>query len=190
MVKKGLIIIFLILIICTSCDRPPRVYGTPVRECTFTWDIDDSGCSLDAIKGDERYEFPTYDELHRKEEVREEFDLKFRLEVKEISQEEYEKANGLNVLKDLTYKGKNKCYSIKVLIGYSFDTLEQVDYIYKKERAHKNDFNYIYDRGSIIFKKDKVYLNIGYKKGEKYNNTTTLDALSYDEYYIQMTFEY
>ena len=190
MVKKGLIIIFLILIICTSCDRPPRVYGTPVREGTFTWDIDDSGCSLDAIKGDERYEFPTYDELHRKEEVREEFDLKFRLEVKEISQEEYEKANGLNVLKDLTYKGKNKYYSIKVLVGYSFDTLEQVDYIYKRESASKNDFDYMYDRGSIIFKKEEVYFSINYVKEEKYNNIITLDTLGYDEYYIQMTFEY
>ena len=155
MVKKGLIIIFLILIVCTSCTRSPK-HGASVREGTYICDIYDYGCSIRAIKSEETYYFPTYDKLNRKEEVREEFDLKFRLEVKEISQEEYEKANGLNVLKDLTYKGKNKCYSIKVLIGYSFDTLEQVDYIYKKERAHKNDFNYIYDRGSIIFKKDKV----------------------------------
>ena len=184
MVKKGLIIIFLILIMCTSCDRPPRVYGTPVRKCTFTWDINDSGCSLDAIKGDERYEFPTYDELHRKEEVREEFDLKFRLEVKEISKEEYEKANGLNVLKDLTYKGKNKYYSIKVLIGYSFDTLEQIDFIYIKEWNDKNDFDYIYDRGDIIFKKDEMYLFIYFEEGKTYSNNIALDTLGYDEYYI------
>ena len=89
MVEKGLIIIFLILIICTSCTRSPK-HGASVREGIYTGDVYNTDCSITAIKGDERYEFPTYDELHRKEEVREEFDLKFRLEVKEISQEEYE----------------------------------------------------------------------------------------------------
>ncbi len=177
MVKKGLIIIFLILIVCTSCTRSPK-HGASVREGTYTCDIYDYGCSLDAIKGDETYEFPTYDKLNRKEEIREEFDLKFRLEVKEISQEEYEKANGLNVLKDLTYKGKNKCYSIKVLIGYSFDTLEQIDFIYIKEWI------------DIVFGADDVYLCIKYKKGKIYNNIITLDNLDYDEYYIDIIFAY
>ena len=164
MVKKGLIIIFLILIICTSCDRSPRVYGTMVREGIYTGDVHNTDCSIKAIKGEETYEFPTYDKLNRKEEVREEFDLKFRLEVKEISQEEYEQANGLNVLKDLTYKGKNKCYSIKVLIGYSFDTLEQIDFIYIKDWIAVKNFSYWYDRGDIVFGADDVYLCIKYKK--------------------------
>ena len=189
MVKKGLIIIFLILIVCTSCTRSPK-HGTSVREGTYTCDIYDYGCSIRAIKGEETYEFPTYDKLNRKEEVREEFDLKFRLEVKEISQEEYEKANGLNVLKDLTYKGKNECYSIKVLVGYSLDTLEQIDFIYIKEWIAVKDFRYWYDRGDIVFGANDVYLCIKYKKGKTYNNIITLDTLDCDEYYIDMIFAY
>ena len=163
-----------------------------VREGIYTGDVHNTDCSIKAIKGEETYEYycDKYNRYNRKEEVREEFDLKFRLEVKEISQEEYEKANGLNVLKDLTYKGKNKCYSIKVLIGYSFDTLEQIDFIYIKEWNDKNDFDYIYDRGDIIFKKDEMYLFIYFEEGKTYSNNIALDTLGYDEYYIQMTFEY
>ena len=188
MVKKNLIIIFLILIVCTSCTRSPK-HGASVREGTYICDIYDYGCSIRAIKSEETYYFPTYDKLNRKEEVREEFDLKFRLEVKEISQEEYEKANGLNVLKDLTYKGKNKCYSIKVLIGYSLDTLEQIDFIYIKEWIAVKDFRYCYDRGDIVFGANDVYLCIKYKKGKTYNNIITLDTLDYDEYYISLEFK-
>lgn len=86
-------------------------------------------------EGVEEYTWPNYDYIGRLVDPLPEFNLLFKIEIMEISEEEFNTADGLNVIRDLTYKEKNKCYSINIMIGYDEANLKRVDYTYIKERV-------------------------------------------------------
>ena len=53
----------------------------------------------------------------------------------------------------MTYRGEDKCYSLEILIGYTEDTLERVDYILFEDSNSNGQraYNYEFDRGWFLF---------------------------------------
>ncbi len=77
--------------------------------------------------------------------------------------------------------------SLEILIGYSEDTLEQVDYILFEDSNSNGQraYNYEFDRGMLLFNGDSFYVNITYDRNETYHNKTILDDLRYDFIWIK-----
>ena len=179
--KKSLFLMMLIILLLTSCTRSPK-YGPPIVAGVYD-NLEISGIVYK--KGEERREWSISD--FDKKEKPEEFDLINKATIKEITEEEYNKANCLNVVKDMTYRGGNKCYSLEILIGYTEDTLEQVDYILFEDSNSNGQraYNYEFDRGMLLFDGVYFWLNITYDINETYHNKTILDELGYDSIWIQ-----
>ena len=179
--RKSLFLMMLIILLLTSCTRSPK-HGSPIVEGVYD-NLNISGIVYE--KGEERREWDISD--FDKKEKPEEFDLIIKATITEITEEEYNKANCLNVVKDMTYKGENKCYSLEILIGYTEDTLERVDYILFEDSNSngQREYNYEFDRGLLLFNGDYFYVSITYDRNETYHNKTILDDLGYDSIWIK-----
>ncbi len=195
--KKKAYLLFYILVIllvftCLSCTYSIK-RGYPVRAGVF----EDYYIDYVYVRNDDLgYDVPIYEDKNTLEDFPE-FNFKFKITIEEIPKDEYEPANGLNVLKDLTYRGKNRCYRLEVMLGYSYDNLQQIDFIYDDEYEYMltSRSGYPYDRGELYFHElgtgavstvDNVYryfrsvISIRYEKGKTYNNESILDNLGYD----------
>lgn len=179
--KKSLFLMMLIILLLTSCTRSAK-HGPPIVAGVYD-NLEISGIVYE--KEEERREWWISD--FDKKEKPEEFDLIIKATIKEITEEEYNNANCLNVVKDMTYRGENKCYSLEILIGYTEDTLEQVDYILFEDSNSNGQraYNYEFDRGMLLFNGDSFYVNITYDRNETYHNKTILDDLGYDFIWIK-----
>ena len=181
--KKSLFLMMLIILLLTSCTRSAK-HGPPIVAGVY------DNLKISQIvyeKGEERKEWSISDFRSDKKEKPEEFDIIIKAIIKEITEEEYNKANCLNVVKDMTYRGGNKCYSLEILIGYTEDTLEQVDYIFFEGMdpgGGKNCY-YEFDRGGLLFTSNQCCLDLHYDINETYHNKTILDDLGYDSIWIE-----
>lgn len=178
--KKSLFLMMLIILLLTSCTRSAK-HGPPIVAGVYD-NLEISGIVYE--KEEERREWSISD--FDKKEKPEEFDLIIKATIKEITEEEYNKANFLNVVKDMTYRGENKCYSLEILIGYTEDTLERVDFTLIEciDVGDKN-FPYEFDRGGLMFTDNQCYISLQFDINETYHNKTILDDLGYDFIWIK-----
>ncbi len=198
-IKYILIIILLFLIyVCGSCSVLNIEYTTIKAGIFEQYYIR----YITIVKDNVYYDVPLYEDNKTLEDWPL-FNFKFKLIIEEITEEEFKKANGLNVIRDYASKSNKKYYSIEVLIGYSLDTLEQVDFIYSYVEPGPF-YEYIYDRGLLYFGSpesssvnssldgSEIYISsqvsIDVYSNKEYNNSCILDDLvkeqGYDSLYI------
>lgn len=142
--KKGILflsIIFIMMLLCTSCDGPTRYLSTgnyELQYVTYYGKRDEPGPS---IKYPE--ELKVFDKL--------------KYELKEITEEEYEQANGQNVFIDIysNYKPEKVYLYLEVYLYYTdSDEFEKVE-CNNIEIASEGQNSYIY-LGDCAFKINNV----------------------------------
>ncbi len=128
--------------------------------------------------------------------------IKFKLKVivTEISEDEHNKANGINVFKDFV---TDKFYHLQVFLGTSDTPLTQIDFKYKFEDRDNIGYSYIFDRGSIYFLNRPsnatnydgeeisvdAHIDILYDNKSTFNNHYFLDDIGYESWGISFEFK-
>lgn len=138
--KKGVLclsIIFIMMLLCTSCDGPTRYLST----------------------GNYELQYVTYYGLEDKENYPEELMVfnKLKYKLKEITEEEYEQANGQNVFIDIysNYKPEKVYLYLEVYLYYiESEEVEKVE-CNNIEIANEGQNPYVY-LGDCVFKINNV----------------------------------
>lgn len=177
MFKKLMLIsmMFLLLISTNSCEVLFPQYPEVIAG-TFT---EYGEPRISAYKDNQFYMYPL-----DKPNIREDIEtvlskLKFKLKVivTEISEDEHNKANRLNVFKDFA---TDKFYHLEVYLGTNDIPLTQIDYKYVHESRDNIGYSYIFDRGSIQFFSTSSHSSTSEDKKIKAN--FQLSIIYYEDY--------
>lgn len=200
MFKKIMLIsmMFILLICSNSCSILFPQYPE-VRAGTFT---EHATPKIIARTNDIEYIYPLYDHYfnYEAETVISKFKFDLKVVVTEISEDEHNKANGINVFKDFV---TDKFYHLQVFLGTSDTPLTQIDFKYKFEDRDNIGYSYIFDRGSIYFLNRPsnatnydgeeisvdAHIDILYDNKSTFNNHYFLDDIGYDFWYLSFEFK-